>query len=376
MTMTKRLLAGVMLLVMAFSLFGCAQQGEGEASSSGADVPKTSGEGLQQDADKPTPNVNLITGEALKEGQTPGKRPAAIMVSNIAQALPQRGIGSADAVLEMETEGGITRLMAFFADPASVPNTGPVRSARDQHLQFALPLNAVLVHIGTSIYAKNLLNEYAYQDINGLYLGTTSFALDEERRKTRNQEHCWYTDAALISAGMTQNGIVPDGSKNTLLNFAAPGKTVTLNGGDAPHVRFLASNTTEVQMVYDAASGTYLKTEYSNPIVDEATGAQLSYKNVFVLFAKVTLKPDGNCTDFALTSGTGYYFCGGKYQKIQWKKGDVTEPLQILDENGKEFNVNTGKSYIAVVRRELEKELKPDINAAAPAASSVSAPAA
>ena len=42
----------------------------------------------------------------------------------------------------------------------------------------------------------------------------------------------------------------------------------------------------------------------------------------------------GNCTDFALTSGTGYYFCGGKYQKIQWKKGDVTEPLQILDENG------------------------------------------
>ena len=375
MTMTKRLLAGIMLLVMALSLFGCAGK-DGEASSQSTSAPKASGEGLQQDADKPTPEVNLITGEPLKEGQTAGTRPAAIMVSNIAQALPQRGIGSADAVLEMETEGGITRLMAFFADPTTVPAIGPVRSARDQHLQFALPLNAVLVHIGTSVYAKNLLNQYAYQDINGLYLGTTAFTLDEERRKTRNQEHCWYTDAALISAGMTQNGIVPTGAKNTLLNFAEQGKTVTLDSGDAPHVRFMASNTTEVQMVYDAASGTYLKQEYGAAQVDEATGAQLSYKNVFVLFAKVTLKPDGNCTDFALTSGEGYYFCGGKYQKIRWKKGDVTEPLQILDEKGKAFDVNTGKSYIAVVREELESELKPDMNAVAPAASSASAPAA
>lgn len=129
-------------------------------------------------------------------------------------------------------------------------------------------------------------------------------------------------------------------------------------------------------MVYDAASGTYLKQEYGAAQVDEATGAQLSYKNVFVLFAKVTLKPDGNCTDFALTSGEGYYFCGGKYQKIRWKKGDVTEPLQILDEKGKAFDVNTGKSYIAVVREELASELKPDMNAVAPAASSASAPAA
>ena len=56
--MTKRLLAGIMLLVMALSLFGCAGK-DGEASSQSTSVPKASGEGLQQDAHKPTPEVNL-----------------------------------------------------------------------------------------------------------------------------------------------------------------------------------------------------------------------------------------------------------------------------------------------------------------------------
>ena len=54
-----------------------------------------------------------------------------------------------------------------------------MRSARDQHLQCAMPLNSVIVHIGTSIYAENLLNQYQYSTINGMYLGSTSFVFDE-----------------------------------------------------------------------------------------------------------------------------------------------------------------------------------------------------
>lgn len=343
---TRRLIAALLAGAMAFSLTACGQE---EASSSGSQ-PTVGGEGIVQSEDKPTPQVNLITGEALGEGMTPGQRPVAIMINNAQAALPQRGIGSADAILEMETEGGVTRFLALFANAASIPQVGPVRSSRDQHLQFVLPLNAIFVHIGSSIYAQNLLNQYQYQDIDGLYLGVTSFLLDEERRKTRGQEHCWYTDAALIAAGMEQNGLAADGAKNTLLPFLSPDASpMTPQDGDAPDISFNASATTSVQLTYDAASGTYLKNAYGSAQIDESTGAQLAFRNVLVLFATVTLKPDGNCTDFDLTGGEGYYCWGGKYQKIRWEKGDVTEPLRLFDADGNELSVNTGKSYIAVI---------------------------
>ena len=369
--MTKRLLAGALSLALMLSLAGCfgSEAGSGSTGSGSASAQQPSGEGIVQPEDKPVPEVNLITGEALGDGMAPGQRPIAVMVSNIAAALPQRGVSAADAIIEMETEGGITRFLALFADLSAVPTVGPVRSARDQHLQFVLPLNAVFVHIGSSIYAQNLLNQYQYQDIDGLYLGTTSFALDEERRKTRAQEHCWYTDGAKIAAGMDQTGIVADGAKNTLFDFVEPGAAAQVpSDGDAPDIYFMISSGTAVQLTYDAASGTYLKKAYGEPQIDESNGAQLAFQNVVLLYAGVTMKPDGVCTDFDLSGGDGYYCYGGKYQKIRWEKGGATEPLRLLDEDGREIQVNTGKSYIAVVREELENELKLDY--AVPAASS------
>lgn len=71
-----------------------------------------------------------------------------------------------------------------------------------------MPLNSVIVHIGTSIYAENLLNQYQYSTINGMYLGSTSFVFDEARSAAGYaNEHCWYTDAALIAAGMEKLGL-------------------------------------------------------------------------------------------------------------------------------------------------------------------------
>lgn len=133
---------------------------------------------------------------------------------------PSGGIGSADAVFEMVTEGGITRLLALYADKDTVPQVGPVRSARDQHLQCAMPLNSVIVHIGTSIYAENLLNQYQYSTINGMYLGSTSFVFDEARSAAGYaNEHCWYTDAALIAAGMEKLGLSGTGAQPGIVRF-------------------------------------------------------------------------------------------------------------------------------------------------------------
>lgn len=149
--MKKRLLSLLLATVLAMgALAGCG--GSSTPSSAGPTEPT------------PTPqpvtayNYNLLTGEDKPADLPDGQRPVAIMINNVQAALPQTGIGSADVIYEMETEGGITRMMAVFSDYTKVPLVGPVRSARDQFIQFVLPLNAIFVHIGGSTYANEMLN--------------------------------------------------------------------------------------------------------------------------------------------------------------------------------------------------------------------------
>lgn len=311
----------------------------------------------------PAPKINLITGAPLGEGLAEGDRPVAILVNNTQNTMPQRGLAAADALFEMVAEGGLTRLMALYADKDAVPQTGPVRSARDQHLQFAMPMNSIIVHIGTSVYAENLLNHYRYATVNGMYLGSTSFWFDDARQNAGYGEaHCWFTDAGLIAAGMEKSQIPATGASQQLFDFVpfddAP---VVPEEGDAAEISFSFSDVSGVSLTFDASSSRYLKTAFGAPQMDELTGTQLSYDNVLILFAPVKLKnpddPNNLVTDFTLTDGTGYYCYGGKYRAVRWRKGNPEDALHILNEDGSVLPINVGKSYVAVVGTDREGTL-------------------
>ncbi len=331
-----------MLVLLSTMLVAC--QNEAESTTSGSEPTIAE----QMFTDTSELNYNPLTGEELPSGADAGRRPVAIMVNNSQVALPQRGVAAADAVLEMATEGGITRLMAFYSDIDDIPQVGSVRSARDQHLQFAMPLNAIVVHIGTSIYASNLLNTYTYASIDGRYLGTTSFWFDELRATSRAEEHCWYTDSQLIKAGVDAANLETHGKSYPLVNFRDYDASFRLpDDGDAPHIEFKFSELNITEFLYNEESNTYLKSVFGAPHADEESD-QLAYENVLILFSQVGLKDDGYCSDFDLISGTGYYMFGGKYQEIQWEKGDAEEPLIIKGTNGNDYDINPGKTYIGV----------------------------
>ena len=360
----KRMIAFALALCLMICLGACqaestASLGDSSASSSSDIVPNISPE----IPSGPAPKINLITGEPLGEGLAEGDRPVAVLVSNTQNTLPQRGLASADALFEMVAEGGITRLMALYADKNAVPQTGPVRSARDQHLQFAMPMNSIIVHIGTSIYAENLLNHYRYATVNGMYLGSTSFWFDEGRQNAGYGEaHCWFTDAGLIAAGMEKNEIPSTGSSQQLFDFVSyDSAPVVPETGDAAEVSFRFSDVSAVSLSFDAEASRYLKNAFDAPQIDELTGTQLSFDNVLILFAPVALKnpedPNNLVTDFTLTEGTGYYCYGGKYRAVRWVKGNPEDALHILDEDGAVLPINVGKSYVAVVGTEWESSL-------------------
>ena len=87
--------------------------------------------------------------------------------------------------------------MALFADVDRISKVGPVGPGRDLFLQAALPLNAMPVSIDKNVYAANLLNTLAYQDLDGYHVGKTAFAFDQGRQDAGyREENCWYTPAS------------------------------------------------------------------------------------------------------------------------------------------------------------------------------------
>ena len=361
----KKFLSMLLILALAASVFTAC--GDKPASSgSTTDAPAASSS--EPEPQEPPYDPAVLTGLPKSDDYPEGQRVTAVMVNNISntsyqQARPQNGLSEADVLIEIKVEGGITRLLALYADKDTVPQVGPVRSARDQHLQCAMPLNSVIVHIGTSIYAENLLNQYQYSTINGMYLGSTSFVFDEARSAAGYaNEHCWYTDAALIAAGMEKLGLSGTGASQALFDFVAhDAQPVVPAQGDAADVAFSFSDSGAVTLTYDAAAAKYLKTAYGAPQVDESTGAQLAFDNVLVLFTDIKLKnpddPNNLVTDFAMSSGTGYYCYGGKFRAVTWEKGNPEDPLRLKDENGAALQVNVGKSYVAIVGKDREGTL-------------------
>ncbi len=306
---------------------------------------------MPDDSDEiPYSEYNPLTGYRKDETYPEEQRPVAIMINNIYDSLPQRGLSSADIIYEMVTEGGITRIMAVYTDYRTVPMTGPVRSARDQFIQLMFPLNAIYVHIGTSIYATEMLNYYAYQNIDGIYLGSTAFYFDTERAKDRDTEHCWYVNGDLITAGIAQVGISDQGALRPVFNFIDPtAESVVLEGGEAANIAFRFSGYTDAAFTYDPITNRYFKFEFGIPQIDDNNGQQISFDNVFVLGTDVNFKPDDFCTDFDFSSGTGYYFTGGKFIAIKWEKGEPLDPLVLTNLDGTPLEVNCGQSYVAFI---------------------------
>jgi len=163
---------------------------------------------VQEDPD----TINPLTGETLD--QADNTRPFAIMMNNHAQALPHHGVSHADVVYETLVEGGMTRFMALFTDPAGAGPIGSVRSARPPYVGFCQAYDALycsasgmdsvlgMVTSGGVDYINALIYEgsYFYRNQSRLNRGVAwehtlfidgedflQLALDRQMRTTRKE---------------------------------------------------------------------------------------------------------------------------------------------------------------------------------------------
>ncbi len=346
-----------LLIVLCLLLCACGPTYEVPyASTTGQTDESTTAptEGTTVPTEPPVLYHNPLTGEPMDTLYT--ARPTAVVINNIKACLPQYGISNADMIYEVETEGGITRLLAIFSDFDNVGSIGPVRSARTYFSNISASYDIPMAHCGGSSAAlqgkydqNNKLGKWDHIDqmSNGSY-----FFRDKERRQQGYAlEHTLFTtgeDMIEVLAKKKYDTVTENGVDYGL-QFA---DDVSLNGSAANKITVTFRGKKTTTMTYDAETGLYTASQYGKEHVDAGTSKSITYKNVLVLVAKQTRANDGSYTRSyydLVGEGTGYFACNGQMIPIKWTRAKVTDQFIYTMEDGTPLTLGVGTSYVGIV---------------------------
>ena len=352
----KRWLALLLSAGMLLALCGCQPENpatepddDGTSSTTTTTVTTTT-------TTKPAPvrYYNFLTGENSLTTNT-ASRPVAVMICNDSKARPQKGIAQADLYIESETEAGISRIMAVFAHNSTIPDElGAVRSARTHYVKMADALDAIIVHAGGSVLAKELINSSAMPDMDYCGADSKAFWRDPTLRKTKGYDHSLITGHDKLVERINKKNYRKNTTAKAPFLFGAKTGSAAATTLD---VKLSASQNISFQ--YDEASGTYLKfngktgSSKQKAHTDE-DGTQIATANVIVMLAN-RYNEDATHVTFTLDSGKGFLFTGGTAREIGWKRTD--SQLSFTEQNGDALAVATGKTYICLISDSYRKNV-------------------
>lgn len=366
--MKKFFSALLCLTCLALVLSSCVKGSDSQTSGDDDDQNST------PEIVEPAYTPEFFTGYEKTDSSNP--RAVAVMVNNITAARPQRGLSQADILVESKVEGGITRFMAVYSDYSKVTgDIGPVRSGRDQFLQLAMPWHALYIHVGRSGVTQTMIDTYDYNDSDADGYSKNLTYRDQNRiNRGYATEHTAFTTAELLNSLFTKYDY------ETTYKYGSPcfdfvrydesNGIRRLNGDSATSVSITHSRSYATYFDYDESTGKYDMSQWNSrtksvqQTIDENDGTQLSFENVFVLFADIEPypypggnldsngndkgDPDYQKVDYSY-GGIGYYFSNGNVEKIRWFKGGPTDMLRFTDMDENSLKVNCGTSYIGIV---------------------------
>ena len=191
--------------------------------------------------------------------------------------------------------------------------------------------------------------------IKGNWEGTVFFR-DPDRKKQMGLEHSVYTTGEYLAAAMekleSQGYDLNQSTHPSAFTFSERLSENAAVGGEAANkITLTFSERHKPWFEYDAESGKYLRFEYGEAQMDGWLNTQIATENVLVLRMKtVDVKSDLHLVDVTTTgSGDGYYFCGGKYVPITWKKDSYNSEIRYFDAQGNDLVVARGKTFASVV---------------------------
>ncbi len=301
-------------------------------------------------------SVNFLTGLPDMEGGD--NRPVAIMIANDSSTYSsQYGIEEADMLVEGETEGGITRLMAVYSDVSRVPDTvGPVRSARSPFVNLAEALDAIYCHCGGSPGGLSTLADSGLADIDGQKYdgGYGNENGNTYWRDTGLADSIGY-DHSMLTSGKNLAAHISNQEFRTVGQNPAP-FTFGNKTGDQPatQMQIYLSAAQTISFKYDADDGLYYKrngTLENGTAHETASGVPISATNVIVMYdsryAEQTSTWGAAIYGYGMSGGSGKLASGGTARSIQWSRS--SNGLSFTETDGTPLSVGKGKTYLCFV---------------------------
>jgi hypothetical protein len=284
----------------------------------------------------------VIDGMPLSEG-APQPRYFAVMIDNMVEARPQAGTAGASLVIEAPVEGGITRLLAVFAEDAEVKRIGPVRSSRPYYIDWAQELDASYAHVGGSPEAIEKLKTAKVTNLDEYFNGRYFW-----RDSTRRAPHQVFTSTDLLRKAAASK----EGTAALALaawEFRDPTPVESRPERAADIVVPFGSATYDVTWKYDRAAGTYARYQGGSLQKDDS-GQEVRANNVAVLFTSVE-SIDAVDRKRIRTTGEGkaVVIRDGEAVAGTWEKKSVSERLNFFDADGKPVAFDAGKTWIEIV---------------------------
>ena len=351
----RRTLAFLPILLAFLLLAACHTAGDGPIPTA---APTASPQVTAQPTPTPEPTpafTNPLTGLPC-ERDLSGEKPVAVMLNNLQQALPQQGNGQADILYEVLAEGGITRMLAVYQDPSAVGLIGAVRSARLYYWQLAQGHDAVYIHAGGSpefYTAKRNQGAATVDGVNGVYSYADSGIFWRDRERIEGHyyayEHSLLTSGKAIATILTEDGLLGAHREGYAYEMAFVADGTPAGGQPASVVTVPFSNYKTGVFRYDSGSGFYLAEEYGEPYIDGNDGSQVAITNLLILQTTCTVVDSAGRLRVDLSSGSGWYACGGRLIPITWSKGGAQDQLRYFTQDGQPLSLGTGKSYVCII---------------------------
>lgn len=292
---------------------------------------------------KPRPKpiyYSPLTGLKVENEADRTKPVTAAIIENSPDARPQSGLKESEIVYEAIAEGGITRFLVLYQQ--NKPSLlGPIRSVRPYYVDWVVPYNASVAHVGGSAAALREIRNGNYRDIDQFFNAGTYW-----RATDRYAPHNVYTSFERLDALNTAKGYTKSEPKEFAREEVKPPQTL-----DATSIQVhISSATYDSSYAYDSANKYYVRSQAGAPHDDREKGT-ITPKVIVVLTADESTVMEETRRESIQSTGTGkvHIFQAGTVRVGSWNRATRDDQFSFKDDAGNEIKLDRGQTWMTVI---------------------------
>jgi hypothetical protein len=279
--------------------------------------------------------VAPLTGLPDPTGAAQDRPVLSVKIENTPAARPQTGLEFADVVWDEVVEGQITRLVAMYQS-RTTDVVGPIRSVRLTDPLIVWPVGGIFAYSGGAPAIVRAIEQAPVKLVDEDTAGPAMFRDDNFSAPHNLFGH----PDALFAFGGTP---VPPPA---LFQYLGQGELVSGGVAETPKVSIGFRGDYSVDYVWDAASGTWLRSTAGQPFMSRA-GTQIATQNVVIL--SVTYQggvgEEGSEAQL-IGEGTAVVLRNGFATQAKWVRPDKTQPMSLLASDGSPIKLVRGSTWV------------------------------